>query len=73
MTETIKISMSREEFVKKPEEERDWILFTAISQINECGCNWARKTNWIRKAYIIAAAAGVVGGAIAMLCKWSVH
>ncbi len=67
---SIRISISREEFVKKPEAERDWMLFMAICQINDSGCNWAKKTNWIKRAYLIAAAAGLIGGALAIIAKW---
>lgn len=64
------INVSREDFVKKPQEERDWMLFEGVAQINNTGCTWARKSKWVFKAYCIAAAAGIVGGAIAIFTKW---
>lgn len=64
------INVTREDFVKKPQEERDWMLFEGVSQINSHGCTWAKKSHWIVKAYAIAAAAGIVGGGIAIAAKW---
>jgi len=70
MSNDLKITVSREEFVKKPQEERDWMLFGAICQINQNGCNWAKQTNYVKKAYAIAAAAGLIGGALAIFMRW---
>ena len=66
----LNINVTREDFIKKPQEERDWMLFEGVSQINNHGCTWARKSRWIVKAYIIAGAAGIVGGAVAIMAKW---
>jgi len=70
MVDNLRIDVTQEEFEKKSEPERSWMLFLAITQINSEGCQWAKKTNWIMKAYLIAGAAGIVGGALAIFTKW---
>ena len=66
----LQITVTQKEFEKKPEPERSWMLFMAISQINDQGCKWAKKSRWILKAYLIAGAAGILGGALAIFTKW---
>ncbi len=66
----LSINVSREEFCKKPAEERDWMLFEAVSHINANGCYHARKMRIYGKLYAIAGAMGLIGGAIATFGKW---
>jgi len=61
----LNINVSREEFIKKPETERSWMLFEGIIGIDKHGCKWERG-RWY-KAYPFILAAAFVGGALMIL------
>jgi len=56
------IEVSKEEFQEKPQEERDWILFEAIKEINSHGCTYGR-SQW-KKIFTLGGITGLVGGII---------
>ncbi len=65
----LNVSVSQDEFKSKDAAERDWLLFEAINSINVNGCTWMRRSRWIRKAYAIAAGAGIIGGGVAIIAR----
>ena len=62
------ISVSREKFTGMDQEERDWVLYQAIQQINHNGCRWAQG-RW-KRMFGIGAGTGALGGFLAVLGKW---
>lgn len=56
----LQIEVSKEEFQKKPNKERDWMLFQAIQQINSHGCKYGR-SQW-KKIFTLGGICGLVGG-----------
>ena len=61
------IQVSKEEFQGKPPEERDWILYEAVSQINGQGCRYGR-TRW-KKVFTFGGFMGLAGGFLAGALK----
>jgi len=61
----LNINVSRDEFIKKSEAERSWMLFEGIIGIDRHGCSWERG-RWFR-AYPLIIAAAFVGGAVMIL------
>jgi len=68
---SININVDYEEFKRKSPEDRDWMTFQAIRQINGSGCEYAR-SRW-RKIYFLGTAAGAVGGFIAVATRWIIQ
>ena len=68
MVNSFDISVSKECFLAMSEEDQKWMMFEAISQMNNHGCKWSR--GYEKRLYIVAAGSGIVGGAITVLLKW---
>lgn len=67
MTNSLKINVSKEEFMKKQSKEQNWMLFEAICRIDQAGCSWARKNKKFLSAKQIAAS--FLGGASIVAAK----
>lgn len=57
----MKIDVSKSDFTEAPQQERDWMLYEAVSLIHSQGCSFAREKcaadRW-KKLYVIGAAIG---------------
>lgn len=73
MPNGLNINVKQDEFMKKSEPERSWMLFAGISQINNEGCSWS-KTHYKKERYsmlkIVGASFGAALGTAIGLWKW---
>lgn len=71
MNKYININVSESDFKSRPPEDRDWILFQAITMLNLEGCDWGNQQfrhNRIRTIYLIGAGIGAgLGFALSIL------
>lgn len=61
MANGLRINISETEFKAKPIADQNWVLFTAITKIDQYGCDWASryyKQNYLKKVTIFGAAMG---------------
>ena len=63
----LRIEVSKEEFLTKPDKEQHWMLFEAIQRMDKHGCRYGRA--YYKKIVAVAAGGGVVGGAGAYLIQ----
>lgn len=64
---SLEVEISKKEFLQKPLEEQNWILFQAICHVDKHGCRW--RNRYLRKVYILGAIMGLIGGFLASLIK----
>ena len=63
----MKIAVSKDDFTQKPPEERDWMLFQGLMNLDHHGCYWARN-RW-KRILVYVTSTGVIGTGLTFIAK----
>lgn len=70
------VKIEKKDFCEKTPEEQMWLLFEAVTRLDQHGCQWAQRTygsSFWKKMYAIGAGAGAGAAFITTLLAKIIH